>query len=271
MISEVKTSDQSYPTEIQLFSQLITESYDGENARISNITQFIQSNVEKGSKLANDGYTALLNAMGFYDQLYLKNNISDVAAGSGIIDYKYRTMIAIREAEGDASPVLSQVPSVVNTILSGKKMLIRNSVTNDLLCAPRGDSSNNVTNVRVVNVHGTNHPRFIWKLKPVEYRWKQYNMELFYIENTQENKLLSVAGDDGSLELVKATEEKLKSTWTMFYIQLVRGSTGQEVAIQCSFWGLKTLTLDGKLPKLVWSSTLDDIPTGIWYLQPKEE
>lgn len=271
MINEIKTYDQSATTESQLLGQLVTDAYDGEQARLSKVVEFIKNNVEKGSKLANDGYIALLNAMDYYGKLYLNKIANDNALGSGLVDYTYRTLIEIRKVVGDASPVFTQLlPSVVKNILSGEEVLIRNSVTKDFMYAPDDSSGDNVTKI-LVNAGIGNDPRYLWRLKPVEFRWKDYNQESFYIENTLENKILAVADGDGSLKLADPTEEKLKSTWAMFYIRLVQGSSGEEVAIQCSYWGIKTLGLDveGKVPRLLSSDTLADIPTGIWLLQPK--
>lgn len=272
MMDEIKISDQSSTTELKLLSQLVADSYDGEKTRLPKVTQFIKNNVEKGSELATGAYKVLLNAMDYYGQLYYKELTTDNGIGSGSIDYTYRTLIKIRKAEGDVSPVFTQLlPSVVNSILSGKLVSIRNSVTKDFLSAPT-HSSDNVTKV-LVNSGNGNDPRYIWKLKPVESRWKDQNQELFYIENTFENKILAASADDGALVLEGATEERLKSTWAMFYVRLVQGSSGEEVVIQCSYWGIKTLAIDETsgvtTPKLLTSKTLEEIPTGVWLLQPK--
>lgn len=270
MIDEIKISDQSVTAEIKALIQLVTGAYDGEKARLPKVAQFIKDNVEKGSALATGAYKALLNAMEYYGDLYLKKVTTDNGLGSGLIDYTYRTLIQIREAEGEASPLFTQkLPSVVNSILTGKLVFIRNSVTKDFLIAPTY-SRDNVTKVLLTSSN-TNDPRFIWKLTPVEPRWKEYNQESFHIVNTFQNKILAVG--DGALTLADATEEKLKSTWAMFYIRLVQGSSGEEVAIQCSYWGIKTLAIEEvsgvKTPKLLKSKTLEEIPTGVWLLQPK--
>lgn len=273
MINEIKTYDQSVTTESKLLGQLVTYAYDGEQARLLNVAEFIKNNVEKGSELANDGYKALLNAMDYYGKLYLNKIANDYTVEkSALSDYTYRTLIEIRKVEGEASPVFTQLlPSVVKSILSGEEVFIRNSVTKDFMYAPPDNSSGDDVTKILVNAGIGNDPRYLWRLKPVQFRWKDYNDEPFYIENIFENKILAVV-EDGSLKLADPTEEKLRSTWAMFYIQLVQGSSGEEVAIQYSYWGkTKTLGLDeeGKMLRLLSSDKLADIPTGIWLLQPK--
>lgn len=87
---------------------------------------------------------------------------------------------------------------------------------------PSDSLSYNVTKILVDGGYGNgNDSRYIWKFKSMEYRWKEYNQESFYIENAFENKILAVADGDGSLKMAHETEEKLKSTWAMFYVRWV--------------------------------------------------
>jgi len=270
LVTQVKTVDESSATKIQLLGQLVRDSYDGEESRLPLVATFIKNNVEKGSDIATSGYEALLDAMEDYDHLYLKKIPTDNGLGSGLISYTYRTLIEIRNAEGESSHIFTQtLPAVTNSILSGKEIFIRNNVTGDYMYAPSDDSEK----ILVGDVK-QNDPRYLWKLKPAEKRWDENNQELFYIVNLLENEILTVADGDGSLKLAYATEEKKKSTWSMFYIRLVQGRSGEEVAIQCSYWGIKNLGLHEreawKMPRLLKTSTLEDLPSGIWLLQPKE-
>lgn len=271
MVTQLKTFRQSAPTEI--LDQLITDSYDGDETRLLRIVKFIQNTFEKGSDLAINGYKALLNDMDSFGHLYLKNiRTPNIHVGGGLESYTYRTLTEIRYAEGETSPIFTQtLRTAVNIILSGKEIFIRNNVTRGFMYAPQSLLN---SDVKIVVAGGNNNdPRYIWKLKPVESRWDRYNQESFYIVNTFENKILAVSSGDGTLQLVEATEEKYESTWSMFYIQLIQGGSGEEVIIQCSFWGLKTISLDRKddwkVPKLLESNTLEDSSNAIWLLQPK--
>ncbi|KAG4078564.1 hypothetical protein HA402_002678 [Bradysia odoriphaga] len=265
LLTEVKLYDQSVATEIKLLGQLIVDAYGGERDRVFTIIEIVKNNVERGSELANSAYGTLLNEMNDYGQLYLKGNKADNGVGSGLTDNTYRVLNKIEEAEGASSPIFTQkLPSVVNSILKGKEVFIRNSVSKEYLHASHAYS----TDVILGDRNGTD-TRYIWKLSPVVAQWEDNNRELFHITNTFENKVLAVGGR--SVILADATEEKLMSTWAMFYIQLVQGASGEEVAFQCSYWGIKTLAwneddVQDKFLKLEHQENLQ--PLAIWLLQP---
>lgn len=275
MVTRINIYDQSDTTQTDVMGQLLADSYDGEQTRLLQIAKFIENNAEKGSTLANSGYKTLLDAMDNFNHLYISKILTDNGLGSGLQSYTYRTLMQIKKAS-DETAFNQIVPAVLDSILTGKEVYIQNNVTGEYMYASSNDSSgsdNSATKI-LVNAGNLNDPRYIWKLKPVEFRWEEYNQESFYIVNKAfEDKILAVADGDGSLKLADATEEKHKSTWSMFYIQLVRGNIGEEVAIQCSYWGIKTLGLNQKeswkIPKLLNLKTLEDVPTSVWLLKPK--
>lgn len=266
LLSEIKLYDQSAVTETKLLSQLIADTYYGERNRILTIIKFVKNNVVRGSELAFSAYDTLLNEMDAYGQLYFRDVRADNGLGSGLKENTYRVLYAIEEAEGYSSPIFTQkLPSVVNNILKGKEIFIRNSVTKSFLYA----SPTNSTILLLGKDNGNaTDARYIWKLTPAMTQWDNNDRELFYITNTLEDKILAVGG--GSVVLAEATEEKVKSTWAMFYIQLVQGASGEEVAIQCSFWGIKTLALDGNgaQTRLLKMESLEKTPSAVWLLQP---
>ncbi|XP_037048206.1 uncharacterized protein LOC119082724 [Bradysia coprophila] len=265
LLTEIKLYDQSVATEIKLLGQLIADAYGGERDRILTIIEIIKNNVERGSELANSAYDTLLNEMDSYGQLYLKGNKADNGVGSGLTDNTYRVLNKIEEAEGASSPIFTQkLPSAVNSILKGKEIFIRNSVTKGYLHASHAYS----TYVILGDLNGTD-TRYIWKLSPVVDQWEIKNRELFHLTNTFENKVLAVGGR--SVMLADATDDTLKSTWAMFYIQLVQGTSGEEVAFQCSYWGIKTLAwneddVEDKFLKLEHQENVQ--PLAVWLLQP---
>lgn len=264
LLNETKLYDQSAATETKLLSQLVADSYSGEKDRILTIIEFVRNNVEKGSDTAYTAYDTLLNEMDTYGQLYLRDAKTDKGLGAGLKANTFRTLLAIIEAEGDASPIFTQkLPNVVSRILTRQEMLIQNSVTKNFLHASPDNS-----NIVLLGDRNEPNARYVWKLTPATTQWEKYDRELFYITNTFENKILAV--DDDSVVLADATKDKLESTWAMFYVQLVEGASGEEVAIQCSYWGIKTLTAnkDGAGTDLVTLKSLEKTPSAVWLLQP---
>lgn len=265
MKNEIETYDKSDATKNDLFKQLITDAYDGDSSRILQIVQFIKENAYKGSALAYYAYKTLLDDMDKSGQLYMNEVVFDNGLGGGLHHYTYRALTAIEAADGIGSQVFTQdLPRVVTTLLKGKEVFIQNSATKGYLYA-LNDSAVRLSDDQV------NDNRYSWVLSPSLGQWTEKNRELFYIKNLVDNRILAVG--DGSLELAEPTDEKLKSTWAMFYIRLIEGATGQEVAIQCSYWGIKTLGLnDAKSkPELLNLESVKDAPESVWYLKPKPE
>lgn len=266
LLNEIKVYDQSAANEIKLLGQLVTDSYNGERNRIPAIVQFLKNNVQRGSKISYCVYNILLNEMDANGQLFFRKPQEDNGLGIGLNGNTYRTLRAIEEADGDSSFIFTQkLPSVINSMFKGKEIFIRNAVTKDYLYA----SPTNSTDVLLGDHNGTD-ARYIWKLSRVVAQWNENDREPFYITNTLQNKILAV--DNRQLVLADATEEQLNSAWAMFYIQLVEGPTGEEVAIQCNHWGIQTLALDGDgaTKKLLTLNSLSETPSAVWLLQPAE-
>lgn len=256
-IAHVKTVDQSTATEIDLFGQLVRDTSGGEN-RFSSFATFIKDNFEKGSDLATGAYKALLDVMDKEGQLYLKNNnVRDSVC-------TYRILYKIRNAEGESSPIFTQTLPVANSILSGKEVFIRNNMTGNYVYA---SGSDNDTTILVDGVK-ENNPRYLWKLKQVyqDSEWRE-NKGRFLIVNSFENKILT-AEDDGD-SLVLANEQDM-DYWSIFYIRLVQGSSGEEVAIILRGGPLGLDEENSKMPKMWTRKSFEDIPSAVWLLQPKE-
>lgn len=267
MMSGIRTYDRSPATEIKLITRLVADGYSGYVTQIKNILQFIQENIEKGSEVAYNAYSTLLNGMDKLGELYMK----DFEGNQGYGEYRhtYRALARITEAEGFASPIFTEkLPSVVRTILTGKAISIQNSATKGYLYAlPSNDST-----VLLNNEKG-NDSRYHWILNPAVEEWGR-GRELFHIKNAFDNKILTVEESDNSLVLVEGSEENLKSMRALFYIRLIRGTTGKEVAIHCRYGMLKSVGLsenDGTEPKLLHLNALIYEPKVVWLLQSEVE
>jgi len=240
---------------------LVTDTYIREKKFLSFAT-YIKDNFEKGSESATGAYKALLDAMDNVGELYLKNSISG--------EYTFRTLMQIRDAEGESSPIFTQTVPVANSILSGKEVFIRNNVTGYYM---RGSDGDNDTKILVDGVKD-NNPRYLWRLKPAETVWKKNNLESFHIVNSFQNKILTVANYEGRLILAEATLDQSQSAWSMFYIHLVRGSSGEEVSIQSMLRRGAALGVDEEekweIPKVWFTKSFSDLQSGVWLLQPKQ-